>query len=108
MARDAPSLQKRGRVKPMPIYKHFAVTGSVLLAFLFVSDTFLGDSDANSRFNRLLYESALYAPSSAKIAVTDEPRFARDTTPASRVRQVFALFEGKRDKRYSSLETFVR
>ena len=95
----------------MPIYKHFAVTGSALLAFLFVSDTFLSDSDSNSRFNRSLYESALYAPSLAKMAVTDERRFARDVTPANRVRQVFAQFvpsEGKRDKNYSSLETFLR
>ena len=95
----------------MPIFKHFAVTGSALLAFLFVSDTFLGDSDANSRFNRSLFDSALYASSSAKTAVTDERRFARDATPANRVRQVFAQFvpnEGKRDKRYSALETFVR
>jgi hypothetical protein len=92
----------------MPIYKHLAVTGSALLAFLFVSETFLGDSDANSRFDRSLFENSLYAPSSATVAVTDERRPARDATPAVRVRQVFALFEGKRDKRYSSLETFVR
>ena len=92
----------------MPIYKHLAVTGSALLAFLFVSETFLTDSDSNSRFDRSLYESALYAPSSATVAATDERRPARDATPAVRVRQVFALFEGKRDKRYSSLETFVR
>ena len=92
----------------MPIYKHLAVTGSALLAFLFVSETFLADSDANSRFERSLFESALYAPSSATVAATDERRPARDATPAVRVRQVFALFEGKRDKRYSSLETFVR
>ncbi len=92
----------------MPIYKHLAVTGSALLAFLFVSDTFLGDSDANSRFNRSLYETALYAPSSAKVVATDERRLTGDATPANRVKQVFALFEGKRDKRYSSLETFVR
>ncbi len=95
----------------MPIFKHFAVTGSALLAFLFVSDTFLGDSDSNSRFNGSLYESALYAPSLVKIAVTNERRFTRDVTPANRVRQVFAQFvpnEGKRDKNYSFLETFVR
>ena len=92
----------------MPIYKHLAVTGSALLAFLFVSETFLADSDSNSRFDRSLFESALYAPSSATVAATDERRPARDATPAVRVRQVFALFEGKRDKRYSSLETFVR
>ena len=92
----------------MPIYKHLAVTGTALLAFLFVSDTFLADGDSNSRFSRSLFGSSLYAPSSAKVAVTDERRFTRDATPAVRVRQVFALFEGKRDKRYSSLETSVR
>ena len=92
----------------MPIYKHLAVTGTALLAFLFVSETFLGDSDANSRFDRSLFDSALYAPSSATVAVTDARSFTRDATPANRVKQVFALFEGKRDKRYSSLETFVR
>jgi len=92
----------------MPIYKHLAVTGSALLAFLFVSETFLADSDSNSRFERSLYDSALYAPSSTKIATTEERRFTRDATPAKRVKQVFALFEARRDKRYSSLETFVR
>ena len=95
----------------MPVFKYFAVAGSALLVFLFVSDAYLGDSESNSRFNGSLYESALYAPRLDEIAVTAEIRFTRDATPANRVKEVFAQFvpnEGKRGKRYSSITTVIR
>ena len=95
----------------MPIFRYFAVVGSALLVFLFVSDAWFSDSESNSRFNGSLYESALYAPRLDEIAVTTELRFTRDATPASRVREVFAQFvpnESKRGSRYSSIATVIR
>ena len=95
----------------MPIFKYFAVVGSVLLVFLFISDAYLSDSESNSRFNGSLYESALYAPRLVETVTTAERRFTRDVTPAVRVKEVFAQFvpnEGKRGKRYSSTETVIR
>jgi len=95
----------------MPISKYFGVAGSALLVLLFVSGAYFGDSESNSRFNGSLYESALYAPRLAEIVVAAEHRLVRDATPANRVKEVFAQFvpnEGKRGKRYSSAETFVR
>jgi hypothetical protein len=47
----------------MPICKYFAVVGSALLVFLFVTDTYFGDNESNLRFNGSLYESAIYATS---------------------------------------------
>jgi len=91
--------------------KYFGVAGSALLVLLFVSGAYLGDSDSNSRFNGSPYESAHYAPQWVEIVTTAEPRVARDATPANRVKEVFAQFvpnEGKRGKRNSSVETFVR
>jgi hypothetical protein len=95
----------------MPIFKYFAVAGSALLVFLFVSDAYFGDNENNSRFNGSFYESAIYAPRLAETLATDEPRFTRDATPADRVKEVFAQFvsnEGKRGKRYSSSATAIR
>ena len=94
----------------MPITKYFTVVGSALLALLFVTDAYFGDA-ASSRFDSSLYDSAIYAPRPAEAAVTREPRFTRDVTPASRVREAFALFvpgEARRGKRYSSLAIIVR
>jgi hypothetical protein len=104
-------LSKKEAREAMPIFKYFGVAGSALLVFLFVSYAYLGDSESNSRFNGSLYESALYAPRLADIASTAERHFTRDARPANRVKEVFAQFvpnEGKRGKRYSSAETFVR
>jgi hypothetical protein len=110
-AGDASSFSKKeGRVA-MPVFRYFAVVGSALLVFLFVSDAYFGDSESNARFNGSLYESALYAPRSEEIAVTAELRFTRDATPANRVREVFAQFvpnDSKRGKRYSSIATVIR
>jgi len=95
----------------MPIFKYFAVTGSALLVFLFVSDAYLGDSESNSRFNGSFYESATYAPRSAERAASVERRFTRNASPAVRVKEVFAQFvpnEGKRRKHYSSIEAVIR
>ena len=95
----------------MPIFKYFAVVGSALLVFLFVSDAYFGDNESNSRFNGSLYESAIYAPRLDDAAITEELRFTRDATPADRVKDVFARFvpnEGKRGKRYSSTATVVQ
>jgi hypothetical protein len=61
----------------MPIYKYFAVVGSALLVFLFVTDTYFGDNESNSRFNGSLYESAIYAPRLEETAATAELRFTR-------------------------------
>jgi hypothetical protein len=94
----------------MPISKYFAVVGSALLALLFVTDAYFGDA-ASSRFDGSLYDSALYAPRPEEVVATRELRFARDVTPAHRVREVFAQFvpsEARRGKRYSSIATFVR
>jgi hypothetical protein len=106
-----PFFKEKGAREAMPIFKYFAVVGSALLVYLFVFDAYFGDRESNSRFNGSLYESALYAPRLAEIVVTAERRFTRDATPANRVKEVFAQFvpnEGKRGKRYSSVETFVR
>ena len=94
----------------MPITKYFTVTGSALLALLFVADAYFGDA-ASSRFDSSLYDSAMYAPRLEQAAVTREFRFIRDVTPASRIREAFAQFvpgEARRGKRYSSLVTIVR
>ena len=95
----------------MPIFKYFAVVGSALLVFLFVSDAYFGDDESNSRFNGSLYESAIYAPRLEEAAATAELRFTSDVTPADRVKEVFAQFvpnDGKRGKRYSSTATVIR
>ena len=92
----------------MPVFKYFAVVGSALLIFLFVSDAYFGDDQSNSRFNGSLYESAMYAPRLEETAVTAEIQFTRDVTPVDRVREVFAQFvpsEIKRAKRYSPRKT---
>jgi len=100
----------------MPISRYFTsgyftVAGSALLVFMFVADSYFGDSARHSRFHGSLYESALYAPRLAEIVVAVERRPMREATPAGRVSEVFAQFvpsEAKRGKRYSSAETFVR
>jgi hypothetical protein len=95
----------------MPIFKYFAVVGSALLVFLFVSNAYFGDDDSNSRFNGSLYESAIYAPRLEQTVATAELRYTRDVTPADRVKEVFAQFvpnEGKRGKRYSSTATTIQ
>ena len=95
----------------MPIFKYFAVVGSALLVFLFVSDAYFGDDESNSRFNGSFYESAIYAPRLEQTVATAELRYTRDVTPADRVKEVFAQFvpnEGKRGKRYSSIATAVQ
>jgi hypothetical protein len=95
----------------MPVLKYFAVVGSSLLAFLFVSDAYFGDDVSNSRFNGSLYESASYAPRLEEAASTAEIRFTRDVTPAARVKEVFAQFipnESRRAKRYSSIAAVIR
>jgi hypothetical protein len=95
----------------MPIFKYFAVVGSALLVFLFVSNAYFSDDESNSRFNGSLYESAIYAPRLEETVATAELRFTRDVTPADRVKEVFAQFvpnEGKRGKRYSSTATAIQ
>jgi hypothetical protein len=89
----------------MPIGKYFGYVGSALLALLFLFDACFGESDTNSRFDTLLFESATYAPRREEIETPYEFRYRRDITPASRVSDVFAQFvpsEAKRGKRYSS------
>jgi hypothetical protein len=83
----------------MLIFKYFAVVGSALFVFLFVSDAYFGDNENNSRFNGSLYESAIYAPRLEETVVKAELRFTRDVTPADRIKEVFGQFvanEGKR------------
>jgi hypothetical protein len=95
----------------MPVFRYFGVVGSALLVFLFVSDAYFGDHESNSRFNGSFYESAFYAPRFEEAALTAELRFARDATPADRVKDVFAQFvpkESKRGKRYSPLDAIIR
>jgi hypothetical protein len=109
MASDASFVQKKEARVPMPIFKYFAVVGSALLVFLFISDAYFDDSDL--RFNGSLYESAFYAPRLDEIAATTELRFTRDVTPANRVKEVFAQFvpnENMRGRRYSSAVTIIR
>jgi hypothetical protein len=99
MASDASFFQKKEARISMPIFKYFAVVGSALFVFLFVSDAYFGDNENNSRFNGSLYESAIYAPRLEETVVTAELRFTRDVTPADRVKEVFSQFvpnEGKR------------
>jgi hypothetical protein len=103
--------QKKEPRIPMPVFKYFAVVGSALLVFLFVSNAYFGDDESNSRFNGSLYESAIYAPRLEQTVATAELRYTRDVTPADRVKEVFAQFvpnEGKRGKRYSSTATAVQ
>lgn len=103
-------LQKETRIA-MPIFKYFAVTGSALLVFLFVSDAYFGDSESDARFNVSLYDSATYVPRLEETVSAAELRFTRDVTPAGRVKEVFAQFvpnESKRGKRYSSTATVIR
>ena len=95
----------------MPISSYSAVTGSALLVLLFVSDAYLGDRASDSRFDGSFYESATYAPSQVGPATPTQRPMTRNVTPAVRVREVFAQFvpnEGKRGKRYASLETVIR
>jgi hypothetical protein len=111
IASDTSFFQKKEPRIPMPIFKYFAVVGSALLVFLFVSDAYFGDDESNSRFNGALYESAIYAPRLEQTVATAELRYTRDVTPADRVKEVFAQFvpnEGKRGKRYSSTATAVQ
>jgi hypothetical protein len=95
----------------MPVFRYFTVVGSALLALLFISDAYFGDSESNSRFDGSFYESALYAPRPAETAVRAELRFTRDASPAARVREVFAQFvpnESRRGKRNFSTATVIR
>jgi hypothetical protein len=108
MASAASFFQKKEALMPTPIFKEFAVAGSVLLVFLFVSGTYFGDDESQSRFDASLYESVIYAPRAEDAA---ELRFAHDVTPADRVREVFARFvadESKRGKRYASTAAVIR
>jgi len=119
---EKPLWQKPGTLKPglyggrsifpcnkgdrpsMPIFKYFAVVGSALLVFLFVSKAYVNDHEIKLRFDGSLYESALYAPRQEETQTTAEVRFTRDVTPAVRVKEVFAVFvpnERRRGKRYS-------
>jgi hypothetical protein len=85
----------------MPVLRYFAIAGSALLVFLFVSDAYFGD-ESNSRFNGSLYESATYVPRVEETAAVAEFHFTRDASPADHVREVFAQFvanEGRRAKR---------
>jgi hypothetical protein len=87
----------------MPVIRYFTVTGSALLALLFVSNAYLVD-DESLRFDGSLYDSAMYAPRMEDVQTTAELRFTRDVTPALRVREVFAVFvpnERRRNKRES-------
>jgi hypothetical protein len=95
----------------MPIFKYFAVAGSALFVFLFVSDAYFGDPESNMRFNGSLYESAIYAPLLEGTVVTAELGFTRDVTPSDRVKEVFAQFvpnESRRGKRFPSTATVIR
>jgi hypothetical protein len=85
----------------MPVFREFTFVGSALLLLLFVSGAWSGD-ESESRFDTALYESATYGPRSEQTAAVTELRFARDASPADRVREVFAPFaanEGRRAKR---------
>jgi hypothetical protein len=111
MARDACFARTQEARQAMPISRYHTVAGSALVVLLFVANAYVGDSASHSRFDGSLYESALYAPRLVEIVVASERRFAPDATPARRVKEVFAQFipdEGKRGKRYSSAEAFVR
>jgi hypothetical protein len=108
MASAAFFFQKKGARSRMPILKDLAVAGSALLVFLFVSGAYYGDDESDSRFDASLYESILYAP---RLEEAAELRFARDITPADRVREVFARFvpsDNKRGKRYASAAAVIR
>jgi hypothetical protein len=94
----------------MPVGKYFTFAGSALLALLFVLDACFGDH-SSSRFDASLFDSAHYAPRIGEIAAAREFRFARDVTPASRVKDVFAQFvpsEARRGKRQSPPIIIVR
>jgi hypothetical protein len=85
----------------MPVVRYFAIAGSALLVFLFVSDAYF-DDESNSRFNGSLYESATYLPRIEETTTVAELRFTRDASPADHVREVFAQFipnEGRRVRR---------
>ena len=94
----------------MPVGKYFTYVGSALLAILFVLDACFGEK-ANARFDGSLFESATYAPRFEEVVATRELRFARDVTPARRIKEVFAQFvpgEAKGLKRHFSAATFIR
>ena len=95
----------------MPVFKYFAVVGSALLVFLFVSNSYFCNVEGNERFDGSFYENAIYAPRVEETVVTVERRFTRDVTPAGRIKEVFGQFipnDNKRGKRYSSLATVIR
>jgi hypothetical protein len=95
----------------MPILKYFGVVGSASLALLFVPDYCCDDDERNSRFHASLYQITLYEPRLEEAIATRERRFTHDATPASRVKEIFALFgpnENKRVRRYSSTGTVIR
>jgi hypothetical protein len=90
----------------MQMLKDLAAAATGLLVFLVVSGAVFGDDEA--RLDASLYESSLYAPRAEEAA---ELRYAPGTTPADRVREVFARFgpdDGKRGKRYASAGTVIR
>jgi hypothetical protein len=86
----------------MPIFRYFAIVGSTLLAFMFVSDAYFGDHEGHPRFNGSLNESAVYAPRLEEVVATKELRFTRDVTPAARVREVFARYVPNDGRRWTS------
>jgi hypothetical protein len=98
----------------MQMLKDLAAAGAGLLVFFVVSGGVFGDDEP--RFEASLYDSTLYAPKdtikdATKAEDAAELRYPRDTTPADRVREVFARFgpdDGKRGKRYASAATVIR
>lgn len=87
--------------------KYFSVAGSTLLVMLFALGVLFGE-EAEPRFIGAFYDSATYAPRLDEAVA--ELRFARDATPADRIRDVFGQFipsENKRGKRYSSAATTI-
>jgi hypothetical protein len=87
----------------MTILREIAVAVAGVYALLLACDAMFGIGEG--RFDDAYFRSSFYAPRS------QEFRFASNVAPAARVDDAFAQFapaDAKRNKRYSSLTTFIR
>lgn len=89
----------------MSEFRSFGATLVAAVAVLFVSDALFGDGAY--RFDRSLYDSALYAPHAAP-ALAAASGLDEAMTPADRVRETFSQFTVTSVKRYSSRATIIR
>ncbi|MFZ5736346.1 MAG: hypothetical protein ACOY6K_05625 [Pseudomonadota bacterium] len=86
-------------------FRSFGATLVAAVAVLFVSDALFGND--SYRFDRSLYDSALYAPRHVP-STTATLEFDQAMTPAERIRETFSQFSVSSPRRYSSRATIIR